>query len=289
MGRIRFIALGLAVLSLATIPARADAIYHIRRAAWSAADERDYGAFIAAIGASGCRTVDGCLHDRANPFRASDPPQVEFRSDCADLPYVLRFYYAWHRGLPFSYVSEVSPRGRTSDIRYTARGNKVEERIDVEDGVHALAVLDRLRDAVSSATYRIAPDLEEPQESDFYSPALTPRAIHPGTVIYDPNGHLAIVWRIEADGRIRYIDAHPDNSLTRGVYDLRFVRAAPGMGAGFKNWRPLRLVEGRAVLAKNSEIADFSLIQYFGTGARPADDASWRSGAFILGGAVLDY
>ena len=65
-------------------------------------------------------------------------------------------------------------------------------------------------------------------------------------MIYDPNGHLAIVWRIEADGRIRYIDAHPDNSLTRGFYDLRFVRASPGMGAGFKNWRPLRLVDARA-------------------------------------------
>src|SRR5476649_2454568 len=62
------------------------------------------------------------------------------------------------------------------------------------------------------------------------------------TAIYDPNGHLAIIWKIEADGRLRYIDAHPDNSLTRGYYDMRFVRASPGMGAGFKNWRPQKLV-----------------------------------------------
>ena len=50
----------------------------------------------------------------------------DFRSDCADLPYVLRFYYAWKRGLPFSYVSDVSPRGRTRDIRYSPKGNRVE-------------------------------------------------------------------------------------------------------------------------------------------------------------------
>ena len=65
--------------------------------------------------------------------------------------------------------------------------------------------------------------------SDFYSPALAPGAIRPGTVIYDPNGHLAIIWKVERDGRLRYIDAHPDNSLTRGTYDQRFVRASPGM------------------------------------------------------------
>ena len=119
-------------------------------------------------------------------------------------------------------------------------------------------------------------------------------------MIYDPNGHLAIIWKIEADGRIRYIDAHPDNSLTRGFYDARFVRASPGMGAGFKNWRPLRLegarrrddgvlIGGHAVLARNGDIADFSLVQFFGTGPRPERDSDWKQGRFVLNGQVLDY
>jgi hypothetical protein len=275
-------------LLTASSAAMADSAYHIRQLAWTEADERGFGEFITAIGGSNCRTVDSCLHNEANPFRASDPGGAVFRSDCADLPYVLRFYYAWHRGLPFSYVSDVSPRGHASDIRYSARGNQVEHRTDIEDGANAMAEMNILRDAVSSATYRIHPELEEPQESDFYSPALTPKSIHPGTVIYDPNGHLAIIWRIEPDGRIRYIDAHPDNSLTRGFYDLRFVRSSPGMGVGFKNWRPLRLEHGHAVLAKNAEIADFSLSQFFGNGARPAD-SDWKSGHFTLNGEELDY
>ncbi|MDB5740698.1 MAG: hypothetical protein JWP16_1738, partial [Alphaproteobacteria bacterium] len=277
--------------------ASADPYIRIQSETWTAADERGYGEFIAGIGAGGCRTVDGCLRDPANPFRAGDPPDFTFRSDCADLPYFLRFYYAWKRGLPFSYVSDVSPRGRARDIRYSARGNQVEERRDVRTGDNALAVLEQLRDQISSATYRIHPLLEG---DDLYSPAITPRSIRPGTVIYDPNGHLAVVWKIEGDGRIRYIDAHPDNSLTRGYYDLRFVRASPGMGAGFKNWRPVRLVGatrardgslvgGRILLAPIAEIGDFALTQFFGTGARPGDDSDWRRGTFVLNGQRLDW
>ena len=172
----------------------------VRRHHWSAscpitgrpADERGYGEFITAIGESGCRSVDACLKGPANPFRASDPAGAHFESDCADLPYVLRFYYAWKRGLPFSYVSDVTPRGRARDMRYSASGNQVEARRDVLSGDNALAVLARIRDAVSSATYRIHPALEEP-ENDLYSPAIRPGAIRAGTVIYDPNGHLAII------------------------------------------------------------------------------------------------
>jgi len=293
------LAVGLSALTLLASPALGASTYVIRQTGWSKADERDYGDFIAAIGASGCRSVDSCLHGAANVFAASDPRGAMFRSDCADLPYVLRFYFAWHRGLPFSYVSDVSPRGHASDIRYSPRGNEIAARRDILTGADALSVLNILRDAVSSATYRIHPELEEPRESDFYSPALAPKSIRPGTVIYDPNGHVAIVWKIEPDGRLRYIDAHPDNSLTRGFYDLRFVRSSPGMGAGFKNWRPLMLegarqdggalIGGHMTLARNAQIADFSLVQFFGTGPRPADDAGWKQSAFLLNGQSLDY
>jgi hypothetical protein len=288
--------IGLLLLLVPAVPARADTMVRILSEGWTQGDERGYGEFIAAIGGAACRTVDSCLHDPANPFRASDPAGAVFGSDCADLPYVLRFYYAWKRGLPFSYVSDVSPRGRSRDIRYSPRGNQVEARRDVLTGEDGLLVLARLRDDISSATYRIHPELDG---DDLYSPAISPRAIRPGTVIYDPNGHLAIVWKIEPDGRVRYIDAHPDNSLTRGTYDRRFVRASPGMGAGFKSWRPMRLVGarpaadgalvgGRVLPARNSEIADFALTQFFGTGAR-ADDSDWKTGGFVLNGAGMDY
>ena len=276
--------------------------YIVRFDHWTAADERGFGEFITSIGDSDCRTVDQCLHGPGNPFRASDPDGIYFRSDCADLPYVLRFYYAWKRGLPFAYISVVEPRGHTRDIRYTARGNAPAERVTLSGGdpVSGYAIIDTLRESISSATFRIHPELEEPLEQDFYSPTITAQSIRPGTVIYDPNGHLASVYRVDPDGRIHYLDAHPDNALTRGFYDLRFVRASPGMGAGFKNWRPITLVGatrnadgtysgGHVVPAPNRAITDFSVEQFFGNGPRPDDDRDWRDGTFTLNGEPMDY
>ena len=275
--------------------------YVIRYDRWSETDEKDFGNFIAELGESGCNTVDRCLHDPRNPFRGTDPPGTVFQSDCADLPYYLRFYFAWKRGLPFSYESEIESRGLASDLRYSLMGNRVTARTSPA-GEHkgGYALLYEIRDAVSSATYRIHPELEEPYEQDLYSPALKPGAIKPGTVIYDPNGHLATVWKVERNGRIHYFDAHPDYSVTRGFYDLRFVRSSPGMGAGFKNWRPQRLEGGARqadgsfrggdiVLTTNKQIADFSVEQFYGNGSRPDEDRDWSEGTFTLNGETLDY
>ena len=275
--------------------------YLIRYDRWTDEDERGYGEFIAGIGRAACHSVNECLHSAGNPFRASDPEGVYFQSDCADLPYVLRAYYAWKRGLPFSYVSAVEPRGHTRDIRYTPNGNRVVSRHDVLSGsATGYSLLETMRDDVSSATYRMDPDLDDPVP-DFYSPAINAKSIKPGTMIYDPNGHVGIVFAIDPDGSVQYIDAHPDNGLTRGYYDERFVRSRPGMGAGFKNWRPARLegatrrkdgvyVGGHVVLARNKDIADFSDEQFFGSNVpRPEEDADWNVGAFKLNGETLNY
>jgi hypothetical protein len=293
--------------AIIAVPARADtpvlypSIYVVRADHWSEADERDYSRFVADIGDSGCNTVDSCLHSVRNPFHGTDPDGVYFGSDCADLAYNLRFYFAWKRGLPFGYVSAVSAQGSGRDIRYTYRGNAVAERTTVRGGIESgYAIWDRIRDDVSSGTFRIPPNLEEPQDPDLYSPAIDAKSIRPGTMIYDPNGHVATIYKVEPDGRIRYMDAHPDSSLTRGFYDLRFVRAFPGMSAGFKNWRPARLVGahqrddgtyagGHVVPFTNSEIADFSDEQFYGNGRRPEDDQDWKDGSFTLNGAPLDW
>jgi hypothetical protein len=275
--------------------------YVVRYDRWTEADERGFGEFIQGIADSNCNTVDACLKGRGNPFRASDPAWLNFRSDCADLPYYLRAYYAWKRGLPFSYEAAVEPRGYTRDIRYTARGNMVVERRNVlTDSVTGPVLLDTMRDVISSAMYRIHPDLDTPLPPDHYSVRLDPKAIRPGTVIYDPNGHLATIYRVEPDGRILFIDAHPDNSLTRETYDRRFVRSSPGMGAGFKNWRPLvlqgatrnahgELIGGHIVAAANTQLTDFSDEQFFGNGAQKPADQDWSGGTFTLNGEVLDY
>ncbi len=280
--------------------AQGSALYVVRYDHWSDDDERGYRDFVAALGADNCTTVDTCLHSAANPFRASDPPGTVFESDCADFPYVIRFYYAWKRGLPFSYENGVSPRGAAADFRYSPNGNVVTSRREIPSGtMGGMDILNRMRDEVSSASYRLHPDNDGPLRPDHYSAALDPHAIRPGTLIYDPAGHVATVFAVDADGRVHYFDSHPDFTLTRVVYDLRFARAVPGAGAGFKNWRPQVLVGatrqpdgtltgGHIVLAANAEIADFSTEQFFGNGPRPADDA-WFTGAFTLNGEKVNY
>jgi formylglycine-generating enzyme required for sulfatase activity len=274
--------------------------YVIRYDHWSDSDERDYGEFIQAIGDSGCTTTDACLHGPWNPFHASDPDDVHFYSDCAQLPYVLRAYFAWKRGLPFSFERDVVARGGATDTRYSREGNIITGRTDVLSGsIGGYALLNTVVRAISSASFRVHPDIDEPVPPDFYSVALQANSIRPGTVIYDPNGHVAVVTRVESDGRIQFIDGHPDNTITHEFYDLRFVRSEPGQGAGFKNWRPMRLVDyrtgpdgellgGHIELARNADIPDFSDEQYYGNGPRPTDE-NWTSGTFTLNGESLDY
>ncbi len=296
----RLVAIFLALLC-AVPAAQAASIYSVRYDHWSEADERGYREFIAALGEDSCTTVDSCLHSAANPYRFSDPAGAVFESDCAKLPYVLRFYYAWKRALPFSYEDGILPRSGSRDFRYSRNGNYVTSRRDVPSGVMSgRDIIDQMSGSVTSASFRIHPDLDFPLPPDTYSPKIDPKSIRPGTLIYDPNGHLAIVFQVDGDGRVHYLDAHPDSTLTRGIYDLRFVRTIPAAGAGFKNWRPQTLVGatrradgtltgGHIELARNAEIPDFSTEQFFGTEARPADDAAWASGWFKLDGEITGY
>lgn len=112
--------------------------------------------------------------------------------------------------------------------------------------------------------------------TDFYTVALTERALRPGTVYADPYGHvLMLVHRVpEQDGKpgvFLAVDAEPDGSITR----KRFWRGNflfahdPALGsAGFKHFRPIvREKNGplrrlaNAEIAKNPNYGDFSLDQ----------------------------
>ncbi|HEX4294253.1 MAG TPA: hypothetical protein VHZ29_08975 [Rhizomicrobium sp.] len=65
------------VFLLFSLPAQArDAseIYVVRHDRWSDADEQGWRDFIAAIGQSDCRTLDFCLHGKANRSPAAIGP-----------------------------------------------------------------------------------------------------------------------------------------------------------------------------------------------------------------------
>jgi len=148
--------------------------------------------------------------------------------------------------------------------------------------------------------FRVAPenDANVKAFSDFYSAQINRNGIRPGTMIYDPAGHVAVVYDIADDGRILFMDSHPDNSLTHGQYGEKFVRSRPPQGAGFKNFRPLHLVGavkqangewvgGTVAGTLNKDLPDYGLEQYYGTNR--SADGSWSKGTFVYNGAVQMY
>lgn len=298
--------LALALVSAAAPAFAANAEWTIRKTEWSSTDEKNFGDFITAIANSGCRNVDACIKSPANPYRASDDPRWKFSSDCGRFPYLLRSYFAWKNGLPMGVVSGVAPvDGLGKDIRYSPKGNYVTRRYDVVpqsgrpvNGMNAIAQIMR---SVSTAVYRYNAELDQVASGRFFdfAPAGISRdAIHPGTIIYDANGHAAIIYKVGADGRVHYIDAHPDGSVTRSVYGEKFVRSSPASGGGFKNFRPLKLtgatrlsngtfVGGKITAAPMTQLPLFSMEQYYGNVRSP--DGNWKKAKFIRAGQQLGF
>lgn len=295
---------GLAALALASTAA-AEAVntgdaWRIVQTEWSRADEDRYSEFVQAIGRSTCSSLESCLAVSANPYY--DPDDPEFTGDCADMAYVLRAYFAWKNGLPFSYQNAMrTADGKPEDLRYSSNGNVVAARRDAvgDKPVSASTYIGRIGGEVSTAMFRTHPDNGEgPLFDDFYPVKIDRAAVRPGILAYDIYGHVGIVYDILDDGRILVIASHPDRSVTRTTYGANFLRSKPDLGAGLKGWRPIRLdgarrqadgsyAGGRMKAAKNADIPDYSMEQFIGN--RPTPDADWRYGDFVVGGRSVGY
>jgi hypothetical protein len=278
--------------------------WRITKDHWSPSDEAAFERFVVSMGESDCSTVTECMADRnANPYRGSDPSGLTFRGDCADFPYYLRSYFAWKNGLPFAFTDKVSPVNGVGDARHSKEGNVIVSRQSVlTPRAGALpnfnSIKTRIRDWVYSATFRTHPDLNGGMDSDFYPVRIARDAIRPGTVIYDINAHVVVVFKVDPDGVIHWVDASPDNVVRRGVYNRGIPRTHPKLGSGFKNWRPVKLVGatrqpdgtlvgGHIALTKNKDLPDYSTEQYVGTD--PSKDGDWRGGKWIHGGNEHRY
>ncbi len=281
-----------------TVPGRWQ--WKIVNAAWTAEDEDWFGEFIRQIGESDCKTTHECLTSpRANPqFHDANPPGMQFFADCADLPFYLRAYFAWHNGLPFSFSTAVSLHPGTAVRANEPPSFQISGRYHiVPPGPDPRLAMQEVA-RVSTAHFRHPANYRGRMLPDHYPVAITRDSIKAGTVIFDPLGHIAVVYKVDEHGRVHFIDAHPDNSLTRGVYDSEIERAGPDSGAGFKRWRPQTLIGarrgangglsgGRLVLTRDERLPDWSDEQYHGTGS--GRSASWKSARFLIDGDEVDY
>lgn len=152
---------------------------------------------------------------------------------------------------------------KDTDIRYNRFGNILRDKRYVKNGDNVNSVLVAVANSISTASFRTdaSDNTTGALFRDTYPVAINRNAIKPGTVLYDPNGHIAVVYEVTKNGKIHLIDAHPDNSLTAITYGEKFSQTIVEIGGGFSNWRPFS-VEGQVTATGNDELADYSLEQF---------------------------
>ena len=310
---------------------------------WNETEENLYSEFVYKIGkairSGQCRTADDCLRSYvANPMFASKNPYglKKIFSDCADLPYILRAYFAFMRELPFvlpkqvkRYSPEIDAKReevrwlkvefdsysfwkrpwsvrrayRTArkelkalvkkagkDIRYTRTGNQIVKLTKIKNGDSINEVLKLVNYNVSTAVFRVNAGLFDQGDvfKDTYPVKIQKESIRPGTILYDPAGHIAVVADVTRTGKVYLIDAHPDNSISYISYGEKFSRSSVKIGAGFLKFRPYRHSYGRYYPTANKNLPDFSLEQYYGSDLNRYL-SSWRRAKFNVNGQNLPF
>ncbi len=285
--------------------------WKVFKAKWSQQDELSFMAFVQALGRSTCNTVDKCLSESANTLRSTEDMLFTHYSDCADFPYYLRTYFAYKNNLPMSFTTsiEINPLNaedqakvdkrrqdilekegeealakydkRLQDARYSIDGNAPTGKFNLPNTPGTIRdfglVGPKIMDQISSGTLRMLTTRDGLPEADFYSPKLNRGSIRPGTVLYNPAGHVAMVYEVTDKGEVLYIDAHPDNSVTRGKFGPDFPYSRMTHGGNFKNFRPFEVTnaklnpdgsiqKGLIKYFTDAQIPDYSIEQYIGNG-----------------------
>jgi hypothetical protein len=236
---------------------------------WDAAEESEFSAFVMHIGraraAGKCATLASCLaNPEANPLFSEEDATRNLFADCADLPHILRAYFAYKNALPFQFVWNIeklpapahvlSPPVRPTGIRSHLNYSSFERLVS---GIVNTVYTDMYRTPAKT------------EGTDTYPLALSREAIKPGTVYHDPNGHILLVYEVTDDGRILAIDGHPDNSLTVQTLGKQYAMGTEEFGGGFRGWRPFKEVtQGDTVSLvseSNADLPDFDgVTQYAG-------------------------
>ncbi len=260
---------------------KTDMIWKVKKTSWAVEDEQKYSEFIKKLGYSKCQNLDACLSSEAsNMLISEEDMQNMYYSDCADLPYYLRAYFAYKNNLPFSFVSQFVPvpltelqiatdekykqtlldtkgvdgpaavakyEANINDNRYSRNGNIPTSRVNVPSSTGVTRSFSRIgliiNDAISSGTFRtLSGDKETGALSDFYSPKINGDYVKSGTPVYGTKGHAAIVYDVKPNGELLIMDGHPGNSISyKGWITDEFVMDRASHGGMFKNFRPLRI------------------------------------------------
>ena len=233
--------------------------------AWMDQDEVEFSSWVQRIGesreAKKCKFFGECLKNPdVNSLFTPDDNALETNPNCADVPLSMRAYFAYKKKLPFVFVAEIDGKvDARKDLRY---GTEIHPT-RLEDQKY-VATMNKLffyiRDWVSSAFYRMSPEIEG---NDTFPVKVTREAIRPGTIYYDPNGHVMMVYRVESDGTVRIIQGSPGDEKAGAYFSTGVINSAEHArgrkinGGGFRNWRGIKNVNGLAKFRLNSEEPQF--------------------------------
>ncbi|MDD3491347.1 MAG: hypothetical protein PHR62_15840, partial [Paludibacter sp.] len=227
--------------------------WKLAKTIWTEDDEKLYEHFVESLCDSKYSDLNKFIRDpRANPLYGEDDKTFDLKPDCADLPYLIRAYVAYKLRLPFNFTSAISGKG--GDQRYSS-GNRPTAFKNQNSFKSAQSLFYNVL-LINSGYFRMSVDSDL---SDHYPVKITKKTIVPGTIYYDPDGHVALVGKVAENGRIRMIDAHPDKTISKPWFGTKFNKGSKDNGGGFKRWRPVRaLFDGQIVTTKNHNIYDYS-------------------------------
>ncbi len=180
-----------------------------------------------------------------NSLGQNEERNIKLAPDCADLPYMLRAYFAWKRGLPMGVrkcsrgTEKQPPKCGSSQLMqdYHVSGDEATRFNKYARYVGAYQV--------HSGNARTA--LED-DKTDFYPVELTRNSLRSGQIYADPHGHILMIAHYtpdtaEALGALLSVDAQPDGTITRKRFwkgNFLFDPSMKNVGAGFKAFRPMK-------------------------------------------------
>lgn len=280
--------------------------YIVTRTDWTDGDEAQFDKFIGQIGQAiashQCNSVKKCLQNpKINLYAKQDPAGVSFYSDCAEFPYFLRAYFAYHNGLPFSYannaVMNMHPVASMNDHddeladKSPANGpygntivsrSKSNVASNPDEEPNLISFIVNMFDNVSTRMFRTsALSSNYGSLSDLYPVKIDRADIHAGTLVHS-TGHVMIVWNVDPQGGVNVFDGHPDGTVqSKKIQSANLDRARPDQNLGFLRFRSLHLIGaqklasgeliGGTVVPDSDQVliakGKYSLEQWFGPGS----------------------
>lgn len=210
-------------------------------------------------------------------FGRGEDARLTLQPDCADLPYLLRAYFAWKMELPYGFRRCSRGRAGRAPTCGDLQTNLAPRQKDDDTDAFQHFSRRKVRNAVHSASGRTAPDDDD---TDYYPIPLDRASLRPGTLYADPYGHMLVIARwipqgVDKYGALIAADAQPDGTVGRRRFwrgSFLFTPETKDVGAGFKAFRPVVVdregeitTVANAALKGDDGLAPFSRQQYQGS------------------------